>query len=175
METIVHDPLNRITAKEANLRATKQKENAYKETLKRVYGAIHANVSLGRFETEQIIDGFEEADYVFNQLVMKDEYAVTLGAVNSDPDDERMKLTISWDSESLIDPNKKYILPMEGSQDEFGQVYAVISRGLTSSRWAFNYANNSEEAIGNDYIVTAKDLEYAPEWVKVLEPVEVEG
>lgn len=113
METIVHDPFNRITAKEANLRATKKKENAYKERLKSVYGAIHANISLGRFETEQIIDGFEEADYVFNQLVMKDEYAVTLGAVNSDPDDERMKLTISWDSESLIDPNKKYILNLE--------------------------------------------------------------
>lgn len=115
METIVHDPFNRITAKEANLRATKQKENAYKETLKRVYGAIHANVSLGRFETEQIIDGFEKADYVFNQLVMNDDYAVYLSAVNSDPDDESMRLKISWFSESLVDFNKKYILPMEGS------------------------------------------------------------
>ncbi|MDC6077526.1 hypothetical protein PPJ95_08120 [Limosilactobacillus reuteri] len=173
METIVHDPLNRITAKEANLRAAKQKENAYKETLKRVYGAIHANVSLGLFETEQIINGYEEADYIFDQLVMNDEYAVDLGAVNSDPTDERMKLTISWDSESLIDPNKKYILPMDDTRDEFGQVYAVISRGSTSSCWAFNYANNSEEAIENDYIVTAKDLEDAPEWVKSIDPVEV--
>ncbi|CUU13522.1 hypothetical protein ACTEYT_10205 (plasmid) [Limosilactobacillus reuteri] len=176
METIVHDPLNRITAKEANLRATKQKENAYKETLKRVYGAIHANVSLGRFETEQIIDGFEEADYVFNQLVMKDEYAVTLGAVNSDPDDERMKVTISWDSESLIDPNKKYILPMEGTEEhgcpgETTQGYAYKNRrGIWTICHVFGAGGIMDERV-----VTAKDLEEAPEWVKAIEPVEVEG
>lgn len=177
METIVHDPLNRITAKEANLRATKQKENAYKETLKRVYGAIHANVSLGRFETEQIIDGFEEADYVFNQLVMKDEYAVTLGAVNSDPDDERMKLTISWDSESLIDPNKKYILPMEGTEhDSVGvggnqlKIYACKVNG----GWRTVETINAQHAKFFNFTVTAKDIEDAPEWVKAIEPVEVD-
>lgn len=173
METIVHDPLNRITAKEANARAIKRKENSYKETLQRVYGAIHARVSLGHFDTEQIIDDHDEADYIFNQLVMEDEYAVELSAVNGNPDDHRFKLTISWDSDSIVDPNKKYILPMDDTRDEFGQVYAVISRGSTSSCWAFDCANNSEEAIENDYIVTAKDLEDAPEWVKSIEPVEV--
>lgn len=180
METIVHDPLNRITAKEANLRAAKQKENAYKETLKRVYGAIHANVSLGLFETEQIINGYEEADYVFNQLVMKDEYAVTLGAVNSDPDDERMKLTISWDSESLIDPNKKYILPMDDvySLDCYGNSLTGYAYKGTNGSWFMAVIGtnvNGEDIERLGYTVTAKDLEYAPEWVKVLEPVEVEG
>ena len=175
METIVHDPLNRITAKEANLRATKQKENAYKETLKRVYGAIHANVSLGLFETEQIINGYEEADYIFDRLVMNDEYAVDLSAVNSDPDDERMKLTISWDSESLIDPNKKYILPMEGTEEhgclgETTQGYAYKNRhGVWTICHVFGV-----EGIMDERVVTAKDIEEAPEWVKAIEPVEVE-
>lgn len=173
METIVHDPLNRITAKEANLRAAKQKENAYKETLKRVYGAIHANVSLGLFETEQIINGYEEADYIFDQLVMNDEYAVNLSAVNSDPDDERMRLKISWSSESLVDPNKKYILLMDDTRNEFGQVCAILHHGQTSDSWTFKYVNNMSEAINFSYTVTAKDIEEAPEWVKAIEPVEV--
>ena len=175
METIVHDPLNRITAKEANLRAAKQKENAYKETLKRVYGAIHANVSLGLFETEQIINGYEEADYIFDQLVMNDEYAVDLGAVNSDPTDERMKLTISWDSESLIDPNKKYILPMEGaySRDCYGNDLTGYAYKGTNGSWFMALRTNDEDMERLGYTVTAKDIEEAPEWVKVLEPVEV--
>ena len=174
METIVHDPLNRITAKEANLRAAKQKENAYKETLKRVYGAIHANVSLGLFETEQIINGYEEADYIFDQLVMNDEYAVDLSAVNSDPDDERMRLKISWSSESLVDPNKKYILPMEGTEEHeclggTTQGYAYKNkRGVWTICHVFGTGGVVEECT-----VTAKDIEDAPEWVKALEPVEV--
>lgn len=170
-ETGIIDPFNRITAKEANLRATKQKENAYKERLKSVYGAIHANVSLGLFETEYIINGFEEADYVFNQLVMKDEYAVTLGAVNSDPDDERMNLTISWDSESLIDPNKKYILPMEDTETRMGNKLYAFKMG---NQWCTGLALNDDSAIDYGNIVTAKDLEDAPNWIKAIEPVEVE-
>ncbi len=178
-ETGIIDPFNRITAKEANLRATKQKENAYKERVKSVYGAIHANVSLGLFETEYIINGFEEADYVFNQLVMKDEYAVTLGAVNSDPDDERMKLTISWDSESLIDPNKKYILPMEGSTitNTFGEKVQRCAFTNKLGVWdcgSFFPEKDDIALYTPNYLVTAKDIEEAPEWVKALEPVEVE-
>lgn len=175
METIVHDPLNRITAKEANLRAAKQKENAYKETLKRVYGAIHANVSLGLFETEQIINGYEEADYIFDQLVMNDEYAVDLSAVNSAPDDERMRLKISWSSESLVDPNKKYILPMEGTEEhgcpgETTQGYAYKNRrGIWTICHVFGAGGIMDERV-----VTAKDIEEAPEWVKAIKPIEVE-
>lgn len=170
METIVHDPLNRITAKEANLRAAKQKENAYKETLKRVYGAIHANVSLGLFETEQIINGYEEADYIFDQLVMNDEYAVDLSAVNSDPDDERMRLKISWSSESLVDPNKKYILPMEEAETTDGAYYYAVRDG---GKWQIAVSYNPSELEAFRFTVTAKDIEDAPEWVKAIEPVEV--
>lgn len=176
METIVHDPLNRITAREANTRATRQKENFYKKSLANVYGAIHADVSLGLFETEYIINGFEEADYIFDQLVMNDEYSVDLVAVNSDPDDERMKLTISWDSESLIDPDKKYILPMEGTEEhgcpgETTQGYAYKNRrGIWTICHVFGAGGIMDERV-----VTAKDIEEAPEWVKAIEPVEVEG
>ena len=174
METIVHDPLNRITAREANTRATRQKENFYKKSLAKVYGAIHADVSLGLFETEYIINGFEEADYIFDQLVMNDEYSVDLVAVNSDPDDERMKLTISWDSESLIDPDKKYILPMEGTEEhgcpgETTQGYAYKNRrGIWTICHVFGAGGIMDERV-----VTAKDIEEAPEWVKAIEPVEV--
>lgn len=177
METIVHDPSNRITAREANTRATRQKENFYKKSLANVYGAIHANVSLGLFETEYITNGFEEADYIFDQLVMNDEYSVDLVAVNNDPDDERMKLTISWDSESLIDPNKKYILPMEGaySRDCYGNDLTGYAYKGTNGSWFMALRTNDEDMERLGYTVTAKDIEDAPEWVKAIEPVEVEG
>lgn len=176
METIVHDPLNRITAREANTRATRQKENFYKKSLANVYGAIHANVSLGLFETEQIINGYEEADYIFDRLVMNDEYAVDLSAVNSDPDDERMKLTISWDSESLIDPNKKYILPMEGTEAEdcLGNMAYSYAAKQEGGSWYIGHKSPFADPKIH-FTVTAKDIEDAPEWVKAIEPVEVEG
>lgn len=170
METIVHDPSNRITAREANTRATRQKENFYKQSLANVYGAIHANVSLGLFETEYIINGFEEADYIFDQLVMNDEYSVDLVAVNSDPDDERMKLTISWDSESLIDPNKKYILPLDDATSWEGELYYAT---IVNDHWAIAKAFTDTQIIEGGCTVTAKDIEDAPEWVKAIEPVEV--
>ena len=176
METIVHDPLNRITAKEANLRATRQKENFYKKSLANVYGAIHADVSLGLFETEYIINGFEEADYIFDQLVMNDEYSVDLVAVNSDPDDERMKLTISWDSESLIDPDKKYILPMEGTEAEdcLGNMAYSYAAKQEGGSWYIGHKSPFADPKIH-FTVTAKDIKDAPEWVKAIEPVEVEG
>ena len=34
--------------------------------------------------------------------------------------------------------------------------------------------NNMSEVINFDYTVTAKDLEEAPDWVKAIEPVEVD-
>ncbi|UNL36926.1 hypothetical protein G8B26_05905 [Limosilactobacillus reuteri] len=173
METIVHDPLNRITAKEANARAIKRKENSYKETLKRVYGAIHARVSLGHFDTEQIIDGHDEADYIFNQLVMEDEYAVELSAVNGNPDDHRFKLTISWDSESLIDPDKKYILPMEGTDwiNKGVRHYATIHKNYWEP---LKWTGGVLPPYGPLYEVQGRDILDAPDWVKAIKPIEVE-
>ena len=105
---------------------------------------------------------------------MNYEYSVDLVAVNSDPDDERMKLTISWDSESLIDPDKKYILPMEGTEEhgcpgETTQGYAYKNRrGIWTICHVFGAGGIMDERV-----VTAKDIEEAPEWVKAIEPVEV--
>lgn len=90
-----------------------------------------------------------------------------------------MKLTISWDSESLIDPNKKYILPMDDvySLDCYGNSLTGYTYKGTNGSWFMAVIGtnvNGEDIERLGYTVTAKDIEEAPEWVKALEPVEVE-
>lgn len=86
-------------------------------------------------------------------------------------------LTVDW-SDVDLDPNKKYILPMEGtaSLNYYGDTitkYAVLG---SKGNWdILNMLGNQDAADCVGCIVTAKDLEDAPEWVKAIEPVEVEG
>lgn len=155
----------KITAREAYKQSVETEE--YLNTLRDVYSDIQGNIKDGYTNAHFFYDSMSLVNRVYRELLAQD-YNLTL-----EKEKTCYHLTADW-SDVDLDPNKKYILPMDDTRDEFGQVYAVISRGLTSSRWAFNYANNSEEAIGNDYIVTAKDLEDAPEWVKTIEPVEVD-
>ena len=154
----------KITAREAYKQSVETEE--YLNTLRAVYSDIQGNIKDGYTNAHFFYDSMSLVDRVYRELLAQD-YNLTL-----EKEKTCYHLTVDW-SDVDLNPNKKYILPMDDTRDEFGQVYAVISRGLTSSRWAFNCANNSEGAIENDYIVTAKDLEDAPEWVKSIEPVEV--
>ncbi|MGE9861108.1 hypothetical protein ACQQ90_00500 [Limosilactobacillus reuteri] len=118
------------------------------------------------------IDSLYLADRVFNELV-KQGYNVNLekdmGA------DKVWHLSIEWEDVDL-DPNKKYILPMEGTEEhgcpgETTQGYAYKNRrGIWTICHVFGAGGIMDERV-----VTAKDIEEAPEWVKAIEPVEVEG
>lgn len=163
---MVFEP-KKITAREAY----RQTEIGYKENclreLNQAYKSIEYAANQGISKLSLYYRDFVMANKIFAELTSQG-YCTCLTY-----DRERWELEVSW---SILDvnPDKKYILPMDDTRDEFGQVYAVISRGSTSSCWTFNCANNSEEAIENDYIVTAKDIEEAPDWVRAIEPVEVE-
>ncbi|WP_323081877.1 hypothetical protein [Limosilactobacillus reuteri] len=154
----------KITAREAYKQSVETEE--YLNTLRAVYSDIQGNIKDGYTNAHFFYDSMSLVNRVYRELLAQD-YNLTL-----EKEKTCYHLTVDW-SDVDLNPNKKYILPMDDTRDEFGQVYAVISRGSTSSCWAFDCANNSEEAIENDYIVTAKDLEDAPEWVKSIEPVEV--
>lgn len=163
----------KITAREAHKRSVGTDED-YIELLIEIYDSINKEVAKRNTSINCWIGNPYLADRVFNELV-KQGYNVNLekdmGA------DKVWHLYIDWENVDL-DPNKKYILPMDdtASLNYYGDTitkYAVLG---SKGNWdILNMLGNQDAADCVGCIVTAKDLEDAPEWVKVLEPVEVEG
>jgi len=161
----------KMTAREAHKRSIGTEED-YIKLLIDVYNFIHEEVDNRNTSIDYWIDSLYLADRVFNELV-KQGYNVNLekdmGA------DKVWHLSIEWENVDL-DPNKKYILPMEGTEEhgcpgETTQGYAYKNRrGIWTICHVFGAGGIMDERV-----VTAKDIEEAPEWVKALEPVEVEG
>jgi hypothetical protein len=62
---------------------------------------------------------------------------------------------------------KRYLLPMEG----FGkhQGYSYMEDGI----WYINTAPSQDYAVKHGYTVTKDEYDSAPNWVKILKPVEV--
>ncbi len=161
----------KMTAREAHKRSIGTEED-YIKLLIDVYNFIHEEVDNRNTSIDYWIDSLYLADRVFNELV-KQGYNVNLekdmGA------DKVWHLSIEWENVDL-DPNKKYILPMEGTEEhgcpgETTQGYAYKNRrGIWTICHVFGAGGIMDERV-----VTAKDIEEAPEWVKAIEPVEVEG
>ena len=159
----------KMTAREAHKRSVGTEED-YIKLLIDVYNFIHKEVDNRNTSIDYWIDSLYLADRVFNELV-KQGYNVNLekdmGA------DKVWHLSIEWEDVDL-DPNKKYILPMEGTEEHeclggTTQGYAYKNkRGVWTICHVFGTGGVVEECT-----VTAKDIEDAPEWVKALEPVEV--
>lgn len=159
----------KITAREAYKRSVGTEED-YIKLLIDVYNFINEEVDNRNTSIDYWIDSLYLADRVFNELV-KQGYNVNLekdmGA------DKVWHLSIEWENVDL-DPNKKYILPMEGTEEhgcpgETTQGYAYKNRrGIWTICHVFGAGGIMDERV-----VTAKDIEEAPEWVKAIEPVEV--
>ena len=158
----------KITAREAHKRSVGTEED-YIKLLIDVYNFIHEEVDNHNTSIDYWIDSLYLADRVFNELVTQG-YNVNLEKDMGS--DKVWHLSIDWEDVGL-DPNTKYILLMDDTRNEFGQVCAILHHGQTSDSWTFKYVNNMSEAINFGYTVTAKDIEEAPEWVKAIEPVEV--
>lgn len=156
----------KMTAREAHKRSVGTEED-YIKLLIDVYNFIHKEVDNRNTSIDYWIDSLYLADRVFNELV-KQGYNVNLekdmGA------DKVWHLSIEWEDVDL-DPNKKYILPMDGTGTRHVyQKYAVMN---VLRSWEVFSAQGDDEAQRNGYTVTAKDIEDVPEWVKAIEPVEV--
>ncbi|MFR0511503.1 hypothetical protein ACLUXW_00115 [Limosilactobacillus reuteri subsp. suis] len=156
----------KITAREAYQQT--EKETQIKEIAK-AYEAIREAVDLGMTSIKLWFDDLNTCDLVFNELV-RQGYNLEQKKVNND-----WQLEVNWENVDL-DPNKKYILPMEGTEEhgcpgETTQGYAYKNRrGIWTICHVFGAGGIMDERV-----VTAKDIEEAPEWVKAIEPVEVEG
>lgn len=162
----------KMTAREAHKRSVGTEED-YIKLLIDVYNFIHEEVGNRNTSIDYWIDSLYLADRVFNELV-KQGYNVNLekdmGA------DKVWHLSIEWKDVDL-DPNKKYILPMEGTeQPSYSDSLGESTRGYAYKNeygtWTICHVF-SPAGITDEYTVTAKDIEEAPEWVKAIEPVGV--
>lgn len=155
----------KITAREAYKRSIGTEED-YIKLLIDIYDFINEEVNNRNTSIDYWIDSLYLADRVFNELV-KQGYNVNLekdmGA------DKVWHLSIEWKNVDL-DPNKKYILPLEEAETTDGAYYYAVRDG---SKWQIAVSYNPSELEAFRFTVTAKDIEEAPEWVKALDPVEV--
>lgn len=158
----------KITAREAYQQT--EKETQIKEIAK-AYEAIREAVDLGMTSIKLWFDDLNTCDLVFNELV-RQGYNLEQKKVNND-----WQLEVNWENVDL-DPNKKYILPMDdtASLNYYGDTIAKYAVLGSNGNWdILNMLGNQDAADCVGCIVTAKDIEEAPEWVKAIEPVEVEG
>ena len=157
----------KITAREAYKQSVGTEE--YLNTLKDVYSDIQGNIDDGYTNAHFFYDSMNLVNRVYRELLAQD-YNLTL-----EKEKTCYHLTVDW-SDVDLDPNKKYILPMEGTEEHeclggTTQGYAYKNkRGVWTICHVFGAGGIMDERV-----VTAKDIEEAPEWVKAIEPVEVEG
>lgn len=99
-----------------------------------------------------------------------------------DPEDEyglRIKIHLRDEEDKLesskIDPDKKYILPMEGYVGGYGvsddTFYAFK---LDDESWRSIAHRDNKHAIRDHYAVWGRDILDGPDWVKAIKPIEVE-
>ena len=160
----------KMTAREAHKRSVGTEED-YITLLIDVYNFIHEEVNDRNTSIDYWIDSLYLADRVFNELV-KQGYNVNLekdmGA------DKVWHLSIDW-SDVDVDPNKKYILPMDDTDivAPYGSEKAYAYKH-DDGYWDIERFYGEWDGRPTYIIVTAKDIEEAPDWVRAIEPVEVE-
>lgn len=152
----------KITAREAYKQSVETEE--YLNTLRAVYSDIQGNIKDGYTNAHFFYDSMSLVNRVYRELLAQD-YNLTL-----EKEKTCYHLTVDW-SDVDLNPNKKYILPMDGTGTRHVyQKYAVVN---VLRSWEVFSAQGDDEAQRNGYTVTAKDIEDVPEWVKAIEPVEV--
>ena len=152
----------KITAREAYKQSVGTEE--YLNTLKDVYSDIQGNIDDGYTNAHFFYDSMNLVNRVYRELLAQD-YNLTL-----EKEKTCYHLTVDW-SDVDLDPNKKYILPLEEAETTDGAYYYAVRDG---GKWKIAVSYNPSELEAFRLTVTAKDIEDAPEWVKALEPVEVQ-
>lgn len=116
---------------------------------------------------------------VLEELLPKYGYKVRL---EKDGEDDRGRLYISWDKENKpelisIDPDKKYILPMEGYDGGHSGVgdYTFYAFKPDDGGWRSIAHLDNKHAIKDHYDVSGKDIIDGPAWVKAIKPIEVKA
>lgn len=86
-------------------------------------------------------------------------------------------LVVAWPRNKanvpVIDPDKKYILPMEGTV-KAGLPHQTLYAFRVNDTWVTSLETEDAKAIGNMQYVYGKNIIDAPDWVKAIKPIEVE-
>lgn len=172
-----------LTADEAFKKSIQAQDTHNKEVLSSVFERINHAVDTGIRSITLSDDwgsGFTLSDFrSLEKLLPKYGFKVRIEKEDSTFEDF---LIISWDKEnykkdksngSKIDPDKKYILPMESS-DRFAKKdldkWIFIGDGRTAEE-----AFHSTCLYHNDtFTVSGQDILDGPDWVKAIKPIEVE-
>lgn len=172
-----------LTADEAFKKSIQAQDTHNKEVLSSVFERINHAVDTGIRSITLSDDwgsSFTLSDFrSLEKLLPKYGFKVRVEKEDSTFD---AFLTISWDKEnykkdksngSQIDPDKKYILPMEGTDciDKGVRHYATIHENYWEPlKWTAGVL----PPYGPLYEVQGRDILDAPDWVKAIKPIEVE-
>ncbi|PWT34142.1 hypothetical protein DKZ26_10600 [Limosilactobacillus reuteri] len=171
-----------LTADEAFKKSIQAQDTHNKEVLSSVFERINHAVDTGIRSITLSDDwgsGFTLSDFrSLEKLLPKYGFKVRVEKEDSTFD---AFLTISWDKENYkkdksngpkIDPDKKYILPMEGTDwiDKGVRHYATIHENYWEPlKWTGGFL----PPYGLLYEVQGRDILDGPDWVKAIKPIEV--
>ena len=184
---------NVITAEEAAERFRQIENKALPKELNKAFVAIDEAInneqdSLILFEYTRENNGYTAFDFPRYEMVRVYHIESLAEALRKygyrvdiyDPEDDyglRLKICLRGEGNKLmsskIDPDKKYILPME--KFEGNVLYSRYKWYAFKNEEGFwnSFAHiSNEQAMGN-YAVQGKDILNAPDWVKAIKPIEV--
>lgn len=184
---------NVITAEEAAERFRQIENKALPKELNKAFVAIDEAInneqdSLILFEYTRENNGYTAFDFPRYEMVRVYHIESLAEALRKygyrvdiyDPEDDyglRLKICLRGEGNKLmsskIDPDKKYILPMEKFEGNvlYGRYKWYAFKNEEGFWNSFAHISN-EQAMGN-YAVQGKDILNAPDWVKAIKPIEV--
>lgn len=185
LEGISHWRDNIITADEAFNQVKEKEEACIPSELNKAFKEIHEAIdneqsSVGLYEYECDYDSWGLSyirKYHLNNLMrLLPNYKYSVEMHEGDKLHNSYVL-VSWDKHQKasipkIDPDKKYILPMEGTDwiDKGVRHYATIHENYWEP---LKWTGGVLPPYGPLYEVQGKDILNAPDWVKAIKPIEV--
>lgn len=180
LESSLHWRDNIITGDVALARVKEKEEESAPEELSKAFEEIRQAIdkddtSVRMYEYEYTFDGYERKYHLNNLMRLLPNYNYRVTLHKSDDFRERY-VEAFWGevkdkSTSKIDPNKKYILPMDGTLQGWGDTksYATIENEV----WEVWQASREDQIIRGKQYVQGEDILNAPDWVKAIKPIEV--
>lgn len=183
LESSLHWRDNIITGDVALARVKEKEEASAPEELSRAFEEIRQAVdneqtSVKLYEYEVDPDSWGIAynrKYHLNNLIrLLPDYNYSIEMHEGDTSYYN-HLLVSWDKSrgiptSEIDPDKKYILPMDDATSFGGGTFYTF---VNQDGWTIDIAPNNEDACNRGYLIKGGRLKDAPDWVKVIKPIEV--
>lgn len=187
LKSVLHWRDNIITADEA-FNNVEEKEEAcipkeLDEAFKEIRQAIdneETSVKLYEYEYDPTPWGtaYKRKYHLNNLIRLLPNYGYSVEVQQEEDNSYHNYVLVSWykkkdTSTPQIDPNKKYILPMEKFEGNvlYGRYKWYAFKNEEGFWNSFAHISN-EQAMGN-YAVQGKDILNAPDWVKAIKPIEV--